>query len=47
MNKHNKWFKGSRDRGLTYLKYKIKILNEKNPKIVPINKLINEDEIAS
>ena len=47
MNKENRWFKGSRDRGLTNLKYKIKILNEKNPKIVPLNKLKNEDEIAS
>ena len=32
MNKENRWFKGSRDRGLINLKYKNKTLNEKTQK---------------
>ena len=47
MNKENRWFKGSRDRGLTNLKSKSKTLNEKTPKIVRFIKSNNIDEIAS
>jgi len=47
MNKENRWFKGSRDRGLTNLKYKNKTLNEKTPKLVRFIKSKNMDEIAS
>ena len=47
MNKDNKWFKGSRDRGLTNLKSKNKTLSEKKPKIVRFIKSKNIDEIAS
>ncbi len=47
MNKENRWFKGSRDRGLTNLKCKNKTLNEKTPKIAGFIKLINIDKIAS
>ena len=47
MNKDNRWFKGSRDRGLTNLKSKSKPFNEKETKIVRIIKLKNIDEIAS
>ena len=47
MNKVNRWFKGSRDRGLTNLKYKNKTINEKTPKIIRFINSINIDEIAS
>ena len=47
MNKDNRWFKGSRDRGLTNLKSKSKTLNEKEAKIVRFIKSKNIDEIAS
>ena len=47
MNKENRWFKGSRDRGLTNLKYKNKTLNKKNKNIVGFIKFINIEEIAS
>ena len=46
MNKDNRWFKGSRDRGLTNLKSKNKTLNEKKSKIMRFMKS-NKDEIAS
>tara|TARA_B100000214_G_scaffold312081_1_gene244255 strand:+ start:187 stop:330 length:144 start_codon:yes stop_codon:yes gene_type:complete len=47
MNKENRWFKGSRDRGLTNLKYKNKTLIEKAPQIMQLIKSKNIDEIAS
>ena len=47
MNKDNRWFKGSRDRGLTNLRSKSKPLNEKKPKIVRFIKSKTIDEIAS
>ena len=47
MNKANRWFKGSRDRGLTNLKSKNKTLNEKIPKILLLIKSKNIDGIAS
>jgi len=47
MNKANRWFKGSRDRGLTNLKYKNKTLKRKPTKIIGFKKSINIDEIAS
>ena len=47
MIKENRWFKGSRDRRLTNLKYKNKTLNEKTPKLGGFIKLINIDKIAS
>ena len=47
MNKDNKWFKGSRDRGLTNFKSKSKTLNKENSKIVRFIKSKNTDEIAS
>ena len=47
MNRDNKWFKGSRDRGLTNLKSKNKTLNEKIPKSVRFIKSKNIDEIAN
>ena len=47
MNKDNKWFKGSRDRGLANLKPRNKTLNEKTPKIVRYIKSKNIDKIAS
>ena len=46
MNKDNRWFKGSRDRGLTNLKSKSKTSNAP-PQIVRFIKLKNIDEIAS
>ena len=46
MNKDNRWFKGSRDRGLTNLKSKSKTLNEIKPKIVRFLNSKNIDEIA-
>ena len=47
MNEYNRWFKGSRDRGLRNLKSKSKTLNEKKTKIVRFIKSKNIDEIAS
>ena len=47
MNRDNRWFKGSRDRGLTNLKSKNKTLNEKTLKTVRFIKSKNIDEIAS
>ena len=47
MNEFSRWFKGSRDRGLTNLKSKINTINEKTPKIVRFIKSKNIDEIAS
>jgi len=47
MYKDNRWFKGSRNRGLTNLKSNSKTLNEKNQKIVRFIKSKNIDEIAS
>ena len=47
MSKDNRWFKGSKDRGLTNLKSKSKTLNEKPKKIVRFIKSKNIDEIAS
>ena len=47
MNKDNRWFRSSSDRGLTNLKFKSKTLNEKETKIVRFIKSKNIDEIAS
>tara|TARA_B100000212_G_scaffold62849_1_gene42975 strand:- start:135 stop:278 length:144 start_codon:yes stop_codon:yes gene_type:complete len=47
MNKDNRWFKGSRDRGLTFLKFKNKTLDDKTSKIVRFIKSKNIEEIAS
>ena len=47
MNKDNRWFKGSRDRGLRNLKFKNKALKEKKPIIALFIKSKNIDEIAS
>ena len=47
MNRDNRWFKGSRDRGLTNLKSKNKTLNEKTPKTVRFIKSKNMFDVNS